>query len=153
MAVFKKIFEKTFEELCHNIMQLFVWIKDIEVVRIPYKLGAYISIISYKLLFIVNEKFVVSESGDLLPVNIFKQSVLNKLERILIVFEYENGDNRAVRLADTCKQFVFLLPAAVPDLLSNYRCIWEDENRVWFIDKSGANYAILSHSSKLPTAA
>jgi len=135
------------KDLCCETMRLFSWIKNIEVRRIPYNSGAYISIILHKLLYIVNEKYVVTSSGDLLPKNIFKQCVLNKLEHVQVFFE----DNNSIQLSEACKRFIFLLPTAIPALLSDYICVWENQNRVWFCDKSKVNYAILAHPSRLPT--
>ncbi len=143
----------SFKELCASTRHLFRWIKNIEVRRIPYRSGAYISIVSHGLLYIVNEKYVVTDAGDLLPKNIFKSPVLNKLGHIQILFEDAHATelSDADKLSDECKQFIFLSPTDTSILLSDYVCIWENENSVWFFDKGDMQYALLMHPNQLPT--
>lgn len=130
-----------FDQLCAQTMSKFDWIVSIDVALLPYR-KAMIELVAYEPLYRINNDYVVTVTGKLLPKNNFDSLLVSALGHINIVF----SNNEPV-LSDACRQFILAIPSS---LLDTYQCVWESDTRVRLYDKQQTHFVIVCHPLMMP---
>ncbi|MDP3889440.1 MAG: hypothetical protein Q8Q25_02785 [bacterium] len=124
-----------------HIKELFACVRKVEVFGLPNAV-AQVSIMAHKPQYLVNGEDIVTHDGLLVSKDCFLTQV-DSLYHLDITLTNKNQTS----LSERCKHCVNCL---TPQLLDDYRFVWEDDTHAWLYDKMQPNFALLFDAHTVP---